>query len=62
MGLRPRVGMSRKRKSETRDAEVLAPVPVELLDRFVREGPLTQAKSKRPRAAQESDHRAGARR
>jgi len=54
--------MSRKRKSGTRDAEVLAPVPVELLDRFVREGPLTQAKSKRPRAAQESDHRAGARR
>src|SRR5918995_1115132 len=35
--------MPRKRKSETRDAEVLAPVPVEVLDQFVREGPLTPA-------------------
>jgi transposase-like protein len=35
--------MPRKRKSETRDAEVLAPVPVEVLDQFVREGPLTAA-------------------
>ena len=35
--------MPRKRKSETRDAEVLAPVPIEVLDQFVREGPLTAA-------------------
>jgi putative transposase len=35
--------MPRKRKSETRDAEILAPVPVEVLDQFVREGPLTAA-------------------
>jgi putative transposase len=35
--------MPRKRKSETHDAEVLAPVPVEVLDQFVREGPLTAA-------------------
>ena len=35
--------MPRKRKSETRDAEILAPVPVEVLDQFVREGPLTPA-------------------
>jgi putative transposase len=35
--------MPRKRKSETRTAEILAPVPVEVLDQFVREGPLTAA-------------------
>src|SRR5688572_12136026 len=35
--------MPRKRKSESRDAEVLAPVPIEVLDQFVREGPLTAA-------------------
>jgi transposase-like protein len=35
--------MPHKRKSETREAEVLAPVPVEVLDQFVREGPLTAA-------------------
>ena len=33
--------MPRKRKSETHEAELLAPVPVEVLDQFVREGPLT---------------------
>jgi putative transposase len=33
--------MPRKRKSEQHTAEVLAPVPVEVLDQFVREGPLT---------------------
>jgi hypothetical protein len=31
--------MPRRRKGETRDAEILAPVPVEVLDQFVREGP-----------------------
>jgi putative transposase len=35
--------MPRKRKSETRTAEILAPVPVEVLDQFVRDGPLTAA-------------------
>ena len=35
--------MPRKRKDETRTAEILAPVPVEVLDQFVREGPLTAA-------------------
>src|SRR5512134_3412295 len=35
--------MPRKRKGETRDAEILAPVPVHVLDQFVREGPLTAA-------------------
>ena len=35
--------MPRRRKSETHDAEILAPVPVEVLDQFVREGPLTAA-------------------
>jgi hypothetical protein len=35
--------MPRKRKNETRDAEILAPVPIEVLDQFVREGPLTAA-------------------
>ena len=35
--------MPRRRKHETRDAEILAPVPVEVLDQFVREGPLTAA-------------------
>ena len=35
--------MPKRKKSETRDAEVLAPVPVEVLDQFVREGPLTAA-------------------
>lgn len=35
--------MPRKRRSETREAEMLAPVPVEVLDQFVREGPLTAA-------------------
>ena len=33
--------MPRKRKSETHAAELLAPVPVEVLDQFVRERPLT---------------------
>lgn len=33
--------MPRKRKSETRTAEILAPVPPAVLDQFVREGPLT---------------------
>ena len=33
--------MPRKRKSETQEAAILAPVPVEVLDQFVREGPLT---------------------
>lgn len=33
--------MPRKPKSERRTAEILAPVPVEVLDQFVREGPLT---------------------
>jgi putative transposase len=35
--------MPRKRKSETQTAEILAPVPIEVLDQFVREGPLTAA-------------------
>jgi transposase-like protein len=35
--------LPRKRKRETRDAEILAPVPIEVLDQFVREGPLTAA-------------------
>ena len=35
--------MPKRRKSETRDAEILAPVPVDVLDQFVREGPLTAA-------------------
>jgi transposase-like protein len=35
--------MPRKRKSELQEAEILAPVPVEVLDEFVREGPLTAA-------------------
>lgn len=38
--------MPRKRKNETCDAEMLAPVPVEVLDQFVREGPLTAAEVK----------------
>jgi transposase-like protein len=33
--------MPRRRKDETQTAEVLAPVPVAVLDQFVREGPLT---------------------
>lgn len=35
--------MPRKRRNETHEAEILAPVPVEVLDQFVREGPLTAA-------------------
>ena len=35
--------MPRKHRSKTREAEMLAPVPVEVLDQFVREGPLTAA-------------------
>jgi hypothetical protein len=35
--------LPRKRKSETRDAEILVPVAVEVLDQFVREGPLMPA-------------------
>lgn len=35
--------MPRKRKSETQTAEILAPVPIEVLDQFVREGPLSAA-------------------
>lgn len=35
--------MPRKPRSKTREAEMLAPVPVEVLDQFVREGPLTAA-------------------
>src|SRR5580765_7731023 len=35
--------MPKRKKGETRDAEVLAPVPVDVLDQFVREGPLTAA-------------------
>ena len=35
--------MPRKRKSDKELAEVLAPVPPEVLDRFVREGPLSAA-------------------
>lgn len=38
--------MPRKRKNETRDAEILAPVPVQVLDQFVREGPVTAAEVK----------------
>ena len=33
--------MPPKRKNETRTAKILAPVPVDVLDQFVREGPLT---------------------
>ena len=35
--------MPRRRRNETQEAELLAPVPVEVLDQFVREGPLTAA-------------------
>ena len=35
--------MPRKHRSKTKEAEMLAPVPVEVLDQFVREGPLTAA-------------------
>jgi transposase-like protein len=35
--------MPRKHRSKTQDAEALAPVPVQVLDQFVREGPLTAA-------------------
>ena len=33
--------MSRKPKSENAPAEVLAPIAAEILDQFVRDGPLT---------------------
>src|ERR1041385_7708387 len=35
--------MPKRRKNETHEAELLAPVPVAVLDQFVREGPLTAA-------------------
>ncbi len=35
--------MPRRPKSKTHEAELLAPVPVDVLDQFVREGPLTAA-------------------
>ena len=35
--------MPRKPKSETPSAEILAPIPAEILDQFVRDGPLTAA-------------------
>ena len=35
--------MPRKHRSKTQEAEMLAPVPVQVLDQFVREGPLTAA-------------------
>jgi putative transposase len=35
--------MPPKRKNETRIAKILAPVPLDVLDQFVREGPLTAA-------------------
>jgi hypothetical protein len=41
--------MPRKPKSE-RPAEVLAPIPAEILDQFVRDGPLT-AEGNRDRVA-----------
>jgi hypothetical protein len=40
--------MPRKRKSETPSADILAPVPVEVLDQFVREGPLAAAEVEAP--------------
>ena len=35
--------MPKRRKNERHKADVLAPVPVDVLDQFVREGPLTAA-------------------
>ena len=52
--------MPRKRTNETRDAEVLAPVPVQVLDQFVREGPLTAAEIEAAtRRFKKSHHRTG---
>jgi hypothetical protein len=43
--------MPRKPKSEKSGAEVLAPIPAEILDQIVRDGPLTAEESKPPRGA-----------